>query len=198
MTWQPVAGGVADPRRAGSALSSRRARSRASRAPTGSPSRPGLPACCCKYGMFRSPGGSVIRALFQLMQAKDPRAAQVVEFWFGSGVPRQALVRERRGFRRRGGAGASVRSTRRAPPGSSLSGRARPAIAWRYRCCSITLFPATCPRARRARFATDPAALDAARYAVEQGYDRSMRPVERMFVTCVRARRVARSAAPGL
>jgi uncharacterized protein (DUF924 family) len=116
------------------------------------------------------------------MQTKDPRAAQVLSFWFGQ--PRSAWFAKDAAF------DAEIR-TRFLPLYEEAA--ARRLAAWKERpgeCLALVIaldqfprnmFRAGSPAAARA-FAADALALDAARHAVAWGYDRGMTPEERMFL----------------
>src|SRR5712691_12613458 len=105
-------------------------------------------------------------ALFQLMQAKDPRAVQVIEFWFGSGD------RDKRWFEKDAAFDADVRRRflplhEEAAAGTLAHWKSEPGD-----CLALIVlldqFPRNMFRGTPGAFATDPAALDAARHAVEQ------------------------------
>src|SRR5258708_36339275 len=44
----------------------------------------GVSVCWCRYGEVSFAKRFVTRALLQLMDAKNPEAAEVIRFWFGS------------------------------------------------------------------------------------------------------------------
>jgi len=116
------------------------------------------------------------------MDAKDPRAAQVLRFWFGQ--PRAAWFAKDAAF------DAEIRSRFLA---LCEEARARQLGAWKEHsgdCLALVitldqlprnLFRVGSPEAARA-FAADALALEAARHAVTSGYDRGMTPEERMFL----------------
>jgi len=116
------------------------------------------------------------------MDAKDPRAAQVLRFWFGQ--PRAAWFTKDAAF------DAEIR-TRFLVLYEQAS--ARQLGAWKEHsgdCLALVitldqfprnLFRAGSPEAARA-FAADALALEAARHAVRSGYDHEMTPEQRMFL----------------
>jgi uncharacterized protein (DUF924 family) len=116
------------------------------------------------------------------MDAKDPRAAQVLRFWFGQ--PRAAWFSKDAAF------DAQIRARFLPLYEEAAAGRLQ---AWREQagdCLALVIaldqyprnmFRAGSPEAARA-FAADALALDAARHAVRAGYDRAMTPEERMFL----------------
>jgi uncharacterized protein (DUF924 family) len=116
------------------------------------------------------------------MDAKDPRAAQVLSFWFGQ--PRAAWFTKDAAF------DAEIRA-RFLALYEEAAGRGLE--AWKERpgdCLALVItldqfsrnmFRAGSPEAARA-FAADALALEAARHAVQWGYDRGMMPEERQFL----------------
>lgn len=116
------------------------------------------------------------------MDAKDPRAAQVLSFWFGQ--PRAAWFSKDAAF------DAEIRARFLPLYEEAAAGRLQ---AWQEQagdCLALVIaldqfprnmFRAGSPEAARA-FAADALALDAARHAVRAGYDRAMTPEERMFL----------------
>jgi uncharacterized protein (DUF924 family) len=114
------------------------------------------------------------------MDAKDPLAARVLRFWFGSGGRDKRWFKSSADFDREIGthflalhveAGAGLLAHwHREPP----------------ECLALILlldqFPRNMFRGTARAFATDALALAAAQRAVASGFDRSMQPVERMFV----------------
>ena len=114
------------------------------------------------------------------MNAKDPRAAEVLAFWFASGD------RDKRWFEKNAAFDDEVRARFPALHGEAA---ARKLARWKdapYDCLALIVlldqFPRNMFRGSGRAFATDALALDAAHHAVAQGHDRAMRPVERMFV----------------
>jgi len=114
------------------------------------------------------------------MQASDPRAHSILTFWFGRGE------RDKRWFEKSAAFDAEVRAKFLPLYEEAASG----ALAgWTDRagdCLALIValdqFPRNMFRGTARAFATDGRALDAARRAVAEGYDRGMRPLERMFV----------------
>jgi uncharacterized protein (DUF924 family) len=116
------------------------------------------------------------------MDAKDPRAAQVLRYWFGQ--PRAAW------FTRDAAFDAEIRARFLALYEQAA---ARGLEAWKQRpadCLALVIaldqfprnmFRAGTPEAARA-FAADSLALEAARHAVTWGFDRGMTPEERQFL----------------
>jgi uncharacterized protein (DUF924 family) len=114
------------------------------------------------------------------MDAKDPRAAAVIRFWFGSGD------RDKRWFEKTPAFDYEV--SRRFLPLHEEAAAGKLAH-WKNEdsdCLALIVlldqFPRNMFRASARAFAADALALDAARHAVALSYDRAMRPVERMFV----------------
>ena len=87
------------------------------------------------------------------MEATDPRAQAVLAFWFAAGG------RDRRWFEKSEAFDEEVRRL----------------------IVLLDQFPRNMFRGEPRAFATDGLALDAARHALANGYDRAMRPLERMF-----------------
>jgi uncharacterized protein (DUF924 family) len=121
-----------------------------------------------------------MRALLQLVDAKDPRAAQVIGFWFGSGA------RDKRWFEKDDAFDREIRA--RFQP-LHEEGEAGKLTHWKDEpgdCLALIVlldqFPRNMFRGSARAFATDALALEAARHALAQGYDRAMSPVERLFV----------------
>jgi uncharacterized protein (DUF924 family) len=114
------------------------------------------------------------------MVAKDPRAAQVLGFWFGRGD------RDKRWFEKSDAFDDEVRGRFLA---LHAEGAAEHLAGWKNdpaECLALIVlldqFPRNMFRGTARAFATDALALDAAHHAVARGYDRGMRPSERMFV----------------
>jgi uncharacterized protein (DUF924 family) len=114
------------------------------------------------------------------MEAADPRAQAVLDFWFAAGG------RDKRWFEKNPVFDDEVRRGFLALHDEG----ARGALAsWQDRpgdCLALIVlldqFPRNMFRGTPRAFATDGLALDVARHALAQGYDRAMRPLERMFV----------------
>jgi uncharacterized protein (DUF924 family) len=116
------------------------------------------------------------------MDAKDPRAAQVLSFWFGQ--PRAAWFAKDAAF------DAVIRARFLDLYEGAAARRLEPWKDQPADCLALVialdqfprnLFRAGSPDAARA-FAADALALEAARHAVHWGYDRRMTPEERMFL----------------
>jgi uncharacterized protein (DUF924 family) len=114
------------------------------------------------------------------MDAKDPRAAQVMRFWF-AGAPR-----DKRWFEKNAAFDAEIRSRFLALHEDAAAGRFDGWKGAPADCLALIVlldqFPRNMFRGAARAFATDARALEAARHAVASGYDRSMAPCERMFV----------------
>jgi uncharacterized protein (DUF924 family) len=119
-----------------------------------------------------------------MVNAKDPRAAEVLRFWFGAGAEygraRKAWFRKDPEFDREIRARFLLLYEQAAS--STLD-------AWQSLpsdCLALVIvldqFPRNLFRGDARAFATDAQALGAARHAVEAGYDADMLPVERLFL----------------
>jgi uncharacterized protein (DUF924 family) len=114
------------------------------------------------------------------MAAEDPRATEVLAFWFrGPGA-------DPRWFGKDPSFDAAVRERFLALHDEAAAQRL---AAWREtlrECLALILlldqFPRNLFRGSARAFATDAPALECARLAVERRYDAGMRPVERLFV----------------
>lgn len=114
------------------------------------------------------------------MDARDPRAEQVIRFWFGSGG------RDKRWFQKDDAFDREIRTRFFALHEKAL---ARDLAHWEQEpaacLASIVLldqFPRNMFRGTARAFASDALALGVAQAALAHGFDRSMRPMERMFV----------------
>jgi len=116
--------------------------------------------------------------------AKEPRAQEVLAFWFGEGAergkPRKAWFEKNPAF------DEEVRERFRALHEDAAAGRLSD---WRERaaeCLALVIvldqFPRNMFRDTSRAFATDPLALETAKYAVARGLDTGMSPVERLFL----------------
>ncbi len=114
------------------------------------------------------------------MVAKDPRAAQVIGFWFGSGD------RDKRWFEKSDAFDDEVRARFLALHAEGAAGSLAPWKSDPADCLALIVlldqFPRNMFRGTACAFATDSLALEAARHAVAKGFDRAVRPIERMFV----------------
>jgi uncharacterized protein (DUF924 family) len=114
------------------------------------------------------------------MKTSDRRAQSILTFWFGEGG------RDPRWFEKSSAFDDEVRVRFLALQEEGARGAL---AAWKQQpdeCLALIValdqFPRNMFRGTPRAFATDPLALDAARHAVVQGYDRALRPLERMFV----------------
>jgi uncharacterized protein (DUF924 family) len=114
------------------------------------------------------------------MQAKNPQAAEVIGFWFGS------ADRDKRWFEKNAAFDDEIRARFLALHGEAAAGKLTYWQGEPSDCLALVVlldqFPRNMFRGSARAFATDALALDAAKHAVAQGYDRVMRPLERMFV----------------
>ena len=119
-----------------------------------------------------------------MVNAKDPRAAEVLRFWFGEGADygksRKAWFKKDPEF------DSEIRSRFLALCQEAASGALE---AWRDQpgdCLALVIaldqFPRNLFRGDAKAFASDERALNAARHAVEAGFDADMLPVERQFL----------------
>ena len=114
------------------------------------------------------------------MDPTDPRAAAILAFWFGRGD------RDKRWFEKSAAFDEEVRRRFLALHAEGAAGNLAP---WRDEpadCLALIVlldqFPRNMFRGTPRAFATDAPALDTAKHAVARGYDRAMRPSERMFI----------------
>jgi len=114
------------------------------------------------------------------MQAADPRAQAILSFWFARGG------RDKRWFEK---SQVFDEEVRRRFLGLHEEGARGALASWKNQpaeCLALIVLldqlPRNMFRGTPRAFATDGLALDAARHALAQGYDRAMRPLERMFV----------------
>ena len=114
------------------------------------------------------------------MDAMDSRAAEILAFWFGS------ADRDRRWFEKNAAFDTEVRGRFLALHAEGAAGKL---ARWKNEpadCLALIVlldqFPRNMFRGTARAFATDPLALEAARHALAKGFDRALRPVERMFV----------------
>jgi uncharacterized protein (DUF924 family) len=114
------------------------------------------------------------------MDAKDPRAAEVVAFWFGSGG------RDKRWFQKDEAFDREIRTRFLALHEEAAAGALLHWTRASAECLALIVlldqFPRNMFRGTARAFAADALALGAAQHAVAGGFDRSMQPVERMFV----------------
>ena len=114
------------------------------------------------------------------MAAKDPRAAALIGFWFGSGD------RDKRWFEKNAAFDEEVRKRFLALHEQAMAAKLEHWQNDPAECLALIVlldqFPRNMFRGTARAFATDALALAAAQHAVAKGFDRAMRPVERMFV----------------
>jgi uncharacterized protein (DUF924 family) len=114
------------------------------------------------------------------MDATDPRAAAILAFWFGRGD------RDKRWFEKNAAFDAEVRERFLALHAEGAAGKLAHWKSEPADCLALIVlldqFPRNMFRGTARAFATDALALVAAHHAVVRGYDRAMRPVERMFI----------------
>jgi len=110
------------------------------------------------------------------------RAQEVLDFWFGRGA--DLGKRHKRWFEKDAAFDAEIagrflhvyEALTRSP---AWLDQPRPCLA---RIVVLDQFPRQMFRGKPRAFISDPLALEAARWTVEQGYDRGLLPVERLFV----------------
>jgi uncharacterized protein (DUF924 family) len=117
-------------------------------------------------------------------EAKDPRAAQVLRFWFGE--PHEYGKKRKSWFEKNPAFDAELRDRFLALHDDATARRlehwrASPAECLAY-IVVLDQFSRNLYRNDARAFAADPLALEAAREAIERGFDRSLLPVERQFV----------------
>jgi uncharacterized protein (DUF924 family) len=112
--------------------------------------------------------------------AKDPRAQEVLDFWFRGDEPRKEWFQKDPAF------DAEIVQRFSALQSLAASGEL---AHWRTSardCLALIIlldqFPRNMFRGTASAFATDAMALEAAKHAVQAGYDRAMAEVERTFV----------------
>jgi uncharacterized protein (DUF924 family) len=117
-------------------------------------------------------------------EAADRDAGEVLRFWFGE--PPEYGRRLKRWFEKDPAFDRAVQARflglhEEIARGARTSWLARPAECL-ARILVLDQFPRNMFRGSPRAFATDAPALEAARHAIAQGYDRSLLPVERLFV----------------
>ena len=114
----------------------------------------------------------------------QPTPAEVLLFWFGG--PLGQGKRHKHWFEKDAALDGAIRERflavyEKAAAGELAHWKERPA-----ECLALIVvldqFPRNMFRGTARAFAADPLALDAARHAVAQGFDRTLSPVERLFV----------------
>jgi uncharacterized protein (DUF924 family) len=113
----------------------------------------------------------------------QPTAQEVLLFWFGG--PGEQGKRHKRWFEKDAAFDRAIRERFLGLYGQAAAGRLS---HWKERaagCLALIVlldqFPRNMFRGAARAFAADPLALEAARHAVAQGFDRAMSPVERLF-----------------
>jgi uncharacterized protein (DUF924 family) len=114
----------------------------------------------------------------------QPQPAEVLLFWFGG--PAERGKRHKRWFEKSDAFDAEVRERflplyEAAVAGELSAWKAEPQACLAF-IVLLDQFPRNMFRGTPRAFAADPLALDAARHAVSRGYDRTMVPVERLFI----------------
>lgn len=114
----------------------------------------------------------------------QPKAQEVLLFWFGG--PDEQGKRHKRWFEKDAAFDRQIRERFLGLYEKAAAGRL---AHWKRRaadCLALIVvldqFPRNMFRGSARAFAADPLALEAARHAVAQGFDRTMTPVERQFV----------------
>lgn len=117
-------------------------------------------------------------------ECKDPRTGEVLRFWFGGAG--EYGTRRKCWFEKSALFDAEIRARFAELHVSAAAGAYE---AWRERapeCLALVIvldqFPRNMFRGEARAFASDPLALAAAGHALERGFDRGMRPVERLFL----------------
>jgi len=119
-----------------------------------------------------------------MVNAKDPRAAEVLSFWFGEGADygksRKAWFVKNPEFDR------EIAAKFLPLYEQAASGALDPWQALSGECLALVIaldqFPRNLFRGEAKAFATDARALGAARQAIDAGHDAGMLPVERLFL----------------
>ena len=113
----------------------------------------------------------------------QPRPDDVLLFWFGA--PAERGKRHKRWFEKSDAFDREVRERFLHPYEAGFEGKLSGWKAEPRDCLALIVlldqFPRNMFRGTPRAFAADPVALDTARYAVEQGYDKVLLPVERLF-----------------
>jgi uncharacterized protein (DUF924 family) len=111
-------------------------------------------------------------------------AAEILPFWFGP--PGERGKQQKRWFEKSDAFDREVRERFLPLHEEAAAGRLAHLKASAADCLALIVlldqFPRNMFRGAPRAFATDPLALEAARHAVERGFDRGLLPVERLFV----------------
>ena len=118
------------------------------------------------------------------LMSDQPGAAEVLLFWFGP--PDERGKRHKRWFVKSEAFDREVRERFLALYEEAAAGKLAHLKATAQECLALIIlldqFPRNMFRGTPRAFASDPLALETARHALAQGFDRTMLPVERMFV----------------
>ena len=113
------------------------------------------------------------------MQAKDPRAAQVIAFWFAAGP------RDQRWFEKSDAFDTEIRERFLALYEEAAAGKLSEWESAAAECLALIVvldqFPRNMFRGSARAFAADALALQVAQHALAQGYDRGQEPSVRLF-----------------
>jgi uncharacterized protein (DUF924 family) len=116
--------------------------------------------------------------------SNQSRAADVLLFWFGP--PAERGTAHKRWFVKNEAFDREIRERFLPLYGEAAAGKLAHLKETAADCLALILlldqFPRNMFRGTPRAFASDPLALETARHAVAQGFDRAMLPVERMFV----------------
>ena len=114
---------------------------------------------------------------------KDPRSAEVLRFWFGADSERG--TRRKQWFAKSAEFDARIRARFLTLHEQGAAGALAHWLHGAGDCIAFIVlldqFPRNMFRGEARAFASDPRALEAARHALAQGYDRDASAVERMF-----------------
>jgi uncharacterized protein (DUF924 family) len=115
----------------------------------------------------------------------DPRAKEVLEFWFGDSDLRADVVRRKVWFVKDPRFDEEIRSRFFATCEDAARGAFTPWLQDARECLALIIlldqFPRNLFRGEPRAFATDPDALASAQHAVERGFDQFVAPGARMF-----------------
>jgi uncharacterized protein (DUF924 family) len=133
--------------------------------------------------MAYAPGGELLQHS-TMPPTKDPRAVQVLSFWFGD--ESEYGKRREQWFQKDAAFDAEIEARFRALHAEAARGDLE---RWKRGvgdCLALIVlldqFPRNMFRGSARAFASDGLARDAARHALQEGYDQGLLPVERMFV----------------
>jgi len=133
--------------------------------------------------MAYAPGGELLQ-YSTMRHTKDPRAGQVLSFWFGA--ENEYGKRRKQWFQKDAAFDAGIAARFRALHEEAARGDLE---RWKDSvgdCLALIVlldqFSRNMFRGSARAFASDGLARDAARHALQEGYDQGLLPVERMFV----------------